>query len=117
MMLCKEGAFGRHHRLSEQQRRVFASDLAKAALVWRHCPFGAHALLPRERAYVYVTMLRRPLERMVSFVVPCFFLFSRTKREIPRGIYVGKRPLLGPRGVQGREGRKGRKKDSRFLKV
>ena len=47
-----------------------------AALVWRHCPFGLHTLLdptPKlpQQHYVYVTMMREPLARMISWFAYC----------------------------------------------
>jgi len=62
--LCKEGQLGRYYRMSSTQLKPYAKDLAAAALQWRHCPFGLHSLLAPD-SFVYITMLREPLARMV----------------------------------------------------
>ena len=69
-LLCKEGELGRHHRLAPNQKAKFKGPLRDAALVWRHCPYGVHQLLD-SRPYMYVTMLRKPAERMVSWFAYC----------------------------------------------
>ena len=70
-LLCKEGELARHHRLAPEQRSPYRAALREASLVWRHCPYGVHSLLGRARPYAYVTMLRRPSERMVSWFAYC----------------------------------------------
>lgn len=70
-LLCKEGELARHARLGARSRAKFAAALERAPLVWRHCPFGSHALLGRDRPYVYVTVVRRPLARMASWFAYC----------------------------------------------
>jgi len=51
----------------QSERKAFAADLGSAALQWRHCPFGLHELLPPKTPHVYITMLRDPLDRMLSW--------------------------------------------------
>ena len=70
-LLCKEGELARHARLAPAARDRFARDLAAAPLVWRHCPYGVHALAAPARPYVYVTMLRRPFARLASWFAYC----------------------------------------------
>ena len=43
---CHEGSVGRFASASVNERLKFASKMRRAALVWRHCPYGVHALLP-----------------------------------------------------------------------
>ena len=43
---CHEGSVGRFASASVSERLKFASKMRRAALVWRHCPYGVHALLP-----------------------------------------------------------------------
>ena len=43
---CHEGTLGRFAVASLAERAKFALSLRKAALVWRHCPYGVHELLP-----------------------------------------------------------------------
>ena len=43
---CHEGSVGRFASASVNDRLKFASKMRRAALVWRHCPYGVHALLP-----------------------------------------------------------------------
>ena len=43
---CHEGSVGRFASASVSERLKFASKMHRAALVWRHCPYGVHALLP-----------------------------------------------------------------------
>ena len=43
---CHEGSVGRFASASANDRLKFASKMRRAALVWRHCPYGVHELLP-----------------------------------------------------------------------
>ena len=43
---CHEGTLGRFAVASLAERAKLALGLRKAALVWRHCPYGVHELLP-----------------------------------------------------------------------
>ena len=57
------------------QASSYRQPLRTSALVWRHCPYGLHTLIDQKpsepRIYVYVTMLRDPLERMMSWFAYC----------------------------------------------
>jgi len=69
--LCREGELARHHRLTEATLHKYRDLLSRTPLVWRHCPFGVHELLGNARPYVYVTMVRKPAQRMVSWFAYC----------------------------------------------
>jgi hypothetical protein len=70
--LCKEGELARFYRMGPNQRKRHAAELSGKALLWRHCPYGVHDLLPAPReSHVYITMLRSPLERMLSWFAYC----------------------------------------------
>ena len=64
--------------MPKSMRAKYARELSAAALQWRHCPFGLHTLLPEAARpsgvavpYVYITMLRKPLDRMLSWFAYC----------------------------------------------
>jgi hypothetical protein len=65
--LCREGELGRFYLMARAERKAFAADLGTSALQWRHCPFGLHELLPPAVPHVYITMLRDPFDRMLSW--------------------------------------------------
>lgn len=70
-LVCKEGGLARHHRMDSENQQSMSQALSKTALVWRHCPFGLHQLLPENRAYVYLTVMREPAARMASWFAYC----------------------------------------------
>ena len=71
--------------MSKQHREKMAGELRAAALQWRHCPFGLHTLLTASSnrrknssppqalgvPYIYITMLREPFDRMLSWFAYC----------------------------------------------
>ena len=80
--------------MSKQHREKMAGELRSAALQWRHCPFGLHTLLGASSSgsgsngrnggkknssplqapgapYIYITMLREPFDRMLSWFAYC----------------------------------------------
>ena len=46
---------------------------------WRHCPYGLHQFVPQERPYFYLTLLRAPVQRSVSWY--CFFQMRKCDRS------------------------------------
>lgn len=69
--LCKEGTLARHYRMTAHQLATFKGPVISAALVWRHCPFGLHEIMPKEAPHVYITVIRSPLVRMLSWFAYC----------------------------------------------
>jgi len=64
-----EGGLALFARMSRCQRARFGNDLARSALVWRHVPYGVHELLGGRKPYMYITVLRDPSRRMLSWYV------------------------------------------------
>ena len=96
--LCKEGDLARHHRGTAKQRAGWAAELASASLVWRHCPYGAHALLAAGRPYVYLAMLRAPAERMASWEAYCS-KYSPGKCNTPAKLLKAAKAPAGGKGA------------------
>lgn len=84
--VCKEGGLARHHDVDDELRADFKRILAQSGLVWRHCPYGIHELLPVTRPYVYVTMLRAAAPRMASWFAYCDKYSPNKCRTNPRAI-------------------------------
>jgi hypothetical protein len=68
------------------QRMAIEEKMRYTLLAYRHCPMGLHALTARP--YTYITMLRDPAQRMISWAVyctrtehPCGFFNPETKRK------------------------------------
>jgi hypothetical protein len=55
---------GGRHRTTGDLRRIRSLDVDKVRVIQGHIPFGVHELLRRESTYV--TLLRDPVERIVS---------------------------------------------------
>jgi hypothetical protein len=79
--LCKEGELARFYRMSPSQQKKMAKELHGKALLWRHCPYGVHSLLPSPDTHVYITILRQPLERMLSWFAYCHKYVSSVLRS------------------------------------
>lgn len=87
---CWEGEHARFASAATAQRARLGKALGEAGLAWRHCPYGLHELLPggvlstrtappvqRLRdggdtsSHLYLTVLRDPAERMLSWYAYC----------------------------------------------
>ena len=58
----------------------------KAALVWRHCPYGVHELLPGGELYKHMTRRKRFTEPETKFFVA----------SVPPGVVTPERETLVP---------------------
>jgi len=73
---CKEGRMARYAVASPSAQRALGRELDGTSLVWRHCPYGLHALLPpltggKPAPFAYLTLVRAPAERLMSWFAYC----------------------------------------------
>lgn len=68
---CREGLEGRFQYALDVVRQRISNALGRAILSFRHCPHGLHTLISPQRSYTYITVVRRPLERMISWYQFC----------------------------------------------
>ena len=73
---CWEGGLGRFATADASSFSSIRAKVDPARLIYRHCPFGLHEYMPQGRPVKYVTMLRSPGERMISW-----FHFCRPVRK------------------------------------
>jgi hypothetical protein len=85
---CQEGGQGRFGAPSATlfHRMAIEEKMRYTMFAYRHCPMGLHAFT--SRPYTYITMLRAPAQRMISWVLycarteqPCGFINPRTKTK------------------------------------
>ena len=76
---CYEGGLGRFGSPSLPRRELvqLQQRLAHPLLVYRHCPHGLHAHLLPQRPHAYLTFLREPAQRLISWARLCLGLRSR----------------------------------------
>ena len=75
---CGEGGLGRFgsSAMLVEQRKEVEEKLALSLAVYRHCPHGLHSFT--HRPHTYITYLREPVQRMLSWAQMCIHL-SNTK--------------------------------------
>eukprot|EP00327_Prymnesium_parvum_P018453 CAMPEP_0113286398 /NCGR_PEP_ID=MMETSP0008_2-20120614/31120_1 /TAXON_ID=97485 /ORGANISM="Prymnesium parvum" /LENGTH=341 /DNA_ID=CAMNT_0000137493 /DNA_START=156 /DNA_END=1181 /DNA_ORIENTATION=- /assembly_acc=CAM_ASM_000153 len=81
---CREGIEGRFAHARAALNETIAAKLSISRFTFRHCPHGLHTLVPRTRPYTYITILREPVQRMVSWYEFCNKLQGLEDCGIPR---------------------------------